>query len=164
MIEEIKMRQDNITTLITRHCKHSGVVQTTIPSLFLIRSDKVNVTAYRVFNPSFCFVTQGLKEIFLAEERLEYGPSHYLITSMKLPVIGQVIKASPDEPYLSLKLNLSQNEVLYPILPPYIRKRSFIGSFKGNMAHPLLKSPWKEATPIASGRRLTKSLNNMINH
>ncbi|CAM4497856.1 AraC-like DNA-binding protein [Paenibacillus endophyticus] len=112
MIEEKKIRQDNITTLINRHCHQSGVLQTTIPSLYLIRSDRVNVPAYRVFNPSFCFVTQGLKEIFLAEERLEYGPSNYLITSMDLPVIGQVIKASPDEPYLSLKLDLSQNEVL----------------------------------------------------
>jgi AraC-like DNA-binding protein len=112
MIEEIKIRQDNITALINRHCHQSGVLQTTIPSLYLIRSDMVNVPAYRVFNPSFCFVTQGLKEIFLAEERLEYGPSNYLITSMDLPVIGQVIKASPDEPYLSLKLDLSQNEVL----------------------------------------------------
>src|SRR5690606_257592 len=54
----------------------------------------------------------GLKEIFLAEERLEYGPSNYLITSMNLPVIGQIIKASPDAPYLSLKLNFSENEIL----------------------------------------------------
>lgn len=87
-------------------------MQTTIPSLFLIRSNKVDEPAYRVFNPSFCFVTQGLKEIFLAEDRLEYGPSNYLITSMNLPVIGQVIKASPEVPYLSLKLDLSQNEIL----------------------------------------------------
>ncbi|WP_139999831.1 AraC family transcriptional regulator [Paenibacillus paridis] len=112
MIEEIKTRHDNITTIINRHCLQTGVLQTIIPSLYLIRSDRVNVPAYRVFNPSFCFVTQGLKEIFLAEERLEYGPSNYLITSMDLPVIGQVIKASPDEPYISLKLDLSQNEVL----------------------------------------------------
>jgi AraC-type DNA-binding domain-containing proteins len=112
MVEEIKIRQDNLTSLINRHCKQEGVLQTAIPSLFLIRSDKVKEPAYRVFNPSFCFVTQGLKEIFLAEERLEYGPSNYLITSMNLPVIGQIIKASPDVPYLSLKLELSQNEIL----------------------------------------------------
>jgi len=112
MLEEIRIRQDNLTRLINRHCKQVGVLQTTIPSLFLIRSDKMEEPAYRVFNPSFCFVTQGLKEIYLAEERLEYGSSNYLITSMKLPVIGQVIKASPDVPYLSLKLDFSQNEIL----------------------------------------------------
>ncbi|MFC5470435.1 AraC family transcriptional regulator N-terminal domain-containing protein [Cohnella suwonensis] len=112
MLEEIRIRQDNLTRLISRHCKQAGVLRTMIPSLFLIRSDKVDEPAYRVFNPSFCFVAQGLKEIFLAEERYEYGPSNYLITSMNLPVIGQVIKASPDVPYLSLKLDFSQNEIL----------------------------------------------------
>lgn len=112
MIEELTIRQDNLTELINRHCTQSGVLQTKIPSLYLIRSDKVAEPAYRVFNPSFCFVTQGLKEIFLAEERLEYGPSNYLITSMDLPVIGQIIKASIEVPYLSLKLDFSQNEIL----------------------------------------------------
>lgn len=112
MVEEIMTQQDNLTGLIKRHCKQSGVWQTTIPSLFLIRSDKVDEPAYKVFNPSFCFVTHGLKEVYLAEERLEYGPSNYLITSMNLPVIGQVVKASPDAPYLSLKLDFSQNEIL----------------------------------------------------
>lgn len=112
MSEEIRILQDNLIRLIYRHCSHTGVLQTSIPSLFLIRSDKVNERAYRVYNPSFCFVTQGLKEIYLAGERLEYGPSNYLITSMNLPVCGQVIKASHDAPYLSLKLDFSQNEIL----------------------------------------------------
>jgi len=112
MFEETKSCQEMLTSLISRHCKQSGVMKTEIPSLFLIRSDKADERAYRVFSPSFCFVTQGLKEILLADERLEYGPSNYLITSMNLPVIGQVIKASPDVPYLSLKLELTQNEIL----------------------------------------------------
>lgn len=112
MVKEIEIRQEIITRLINRHCKQAGVLETLIPSLFLIRSDQTEEPAYRVFNPSFCFVTQGLKEIYLAEERLEYGPSNYLITSMDLPVIGQVIKATPEAPYLSLKLEINQNEIL----------------------------------------------------
>ncbi|WP_141501610.1 AraC family transcriptional regulator [Paenibacillus luteus] len=112
MLEEIMTQQDNLTRLIKRHCKQSGVWQTTIPSLFLIRTDKIDEPAYKVFNPSFCFVAHGLKELYLAEERLIYGPSNYLITSMNLPVIGQVIKATPDAPYLSLKFEFSQNEIL----------------------------------------------------
>jgi AraC-like DNA-binding protein len=112
MIEEIRRRQENLTRLINRHCKQAGVLQTSIPSLFLIRLDQLDEPAHIVFNPSFCFVSQGLKEIFLAGERLEYGPSNYLITSVNLPVIGQVIKASPETPYLSLKLDFNENEIL----------------------------------------------------
>ena len=111
-MEEIRNREENLTRLINRHIKQAGVLQTALPSLFLIRLDKLDEPAHRVFNPSFCYVAQGLKEIFLAEERLEYGPSNYLITSVNLPVIGQVIKASPEVPYLSLKLEFSRNEIL----------------------------------------------------
>ncbi|PWW02842.1 AraC-like DNA-binding protein [Paenibacillus cellulosilyticus] len=111
MLQELKTRQDKVTKLINRHCKQSGVLQTAIPSLFLIRSDKVDEPSHKVFNPSFCFVSQGLKEILLADERLVYGPSDYLITSINLPVIGTIINASSDVPYLSLKLELSQKEI-----------------------------------------------------
>ncbi|MEF3354165.1 AraC family transcriptional regulator [Paenibacillus sp. GYB006] len=124
MVEEIEIRQKNITKLINRYCKQPGVSKTMIPSLYLIRSDKMLEPAYRVFNPSFCFVTQGLKEIYLAEERLEYGPSNYLITSMDLPVIGQVIKASPEVPYLSLKLEINQNEILEVLKDAKIRSKT----------------------------------------
>ncbi|MGW9528370.1 AraC family transcriptional regulator N-terminal domain-containing protein [Paenibacillus terrae] len=35
-----------------------------------------------------------------------------MIASMNLPVVGQVIKASPDDPYLSFKLEFTQNQIL----------------------------------------------------
>lgn len=111
MFDEIRRRHVSLTSLINRHCKEAGVMTTTIPSLYLIRLNKVSEPVHRVYNPSFCFVTQGLKVLHLAEERLEYGPSNYLITSVNLPVIGQVVEASPESSYLSLKLELNENEI-----------------------------------------------------
>ncbi|PPQ53077.1 AraC family transcriptional regulator [Paenibacillus peoriae] len=81
-------------------------------SLFFYQHSSITEPAYRVYKPSFCVVVQGLKEILLAQERFEYGPSNYLIASMNLPVIGQIIKASADSPYLSLKLEFTQNQIL----------------------------------------------------
>jgi AraC-like DNA-binding protein len=48
----------------------------------------------------------------LAQERFEYGPADYLISSMNLPVIGRVIKASSDAPYVSFKLEFTQSQIL----------------------------------------------------
>lgn len=48
----------------------------------------------------------------MAKERFEYGPANYLISSMNLPVIGQIIKASPNAPYLSFKLEFTQSQIL----------------------------------------------------
>jgi AraC-like DNA-binding protein len=112
MSEEIRKRQHELAELIGRHTGRNGVHDTAIPSLFFIRHSHVTERVFRVYKPSLCFIAQGGKEIFLAQERYEYGPADYLISSMNLPVNGQVVKASSDNPYLSFKLEFTQNQVL----------------------------------------------------
>ncbi|NOU86325.1 helix-turn-helix domain-containing protein [Paenibacillus sp. LMG 31460] len=112
MSEEILKQQYELAKLIERHSGQDGVCLTAIPSLFFIRYSNVTEPVYRVYKPSLCFIAQGLKEILLAQERFEYGPADYLISSMNLPVIGQVIKASFDAPYLSFKLEFTQSQIL----------------------------------------------------
>jgi AraC-like DNA-binding protein len=112
MSENLIQQQQKLTGLIERHSLQNSAKETTIPSLFFYQHSSITEPAYRVYKPSFCVVVQGLKEILLAQERFEYGPSNYLIASMNLPVIGQIIKASADSPYLSLKLEFTQNQIL----------------------------------------------------
>ncbi|MFC5652703.1 AraC family transcriptional regulator N-terminal domain-containing protein [Paenibacillus solisilvae] len=112
MAEELKKQQLELANLIERHTDHDGVIETAVPSLFFIRYSNLTEPGYRVYKPSYCFIAQGLKEVWLAQERFEYGPADYLISSMNLPVIGQVIRASNDVPYLSLKLEFTQNQIL----------------------------------------------------
>ncbi len=112
MSKELQKRTEELAELIRRHTKQKGINATSIPSLSLIHRIRLTEPAYRVYNLSFCFIVHGRKEIFLADERFEYGPANYLISSMRLPIIGQVVKASPEAPYLSLKLEFTHNEVL----------------------------------------------------
>jgi AraC-like DNA-binding protein len=44
--------------------------------------------------------------VLLGEDRYRYDPADYLITTIALPVAGQVIEASAANPYLSLRLEL----------------------------------------------------------
>ncbi|OMF81182.1 AraC family transcriptional regulator [Paenibacillus peoriae] len=112
MSENFIQQQQELTGLIERHSLQNSTKETAVPSLFFYQHSSITEPAYRVYKPSFCVVVQGLKEILLAQERFEYGPSNYLIASMNLPVIGQIIKASADSPYLSLKLEFTQNQIL----------------------------------------------------
>jgi AraC-like DNA-binding protein len=112
MSEEILNYQNELAKLIERHSQQDGINETAIPALFFIRHSNVTEPVYRVYKPSLCFIAQGLKEVLLAQERFEYGPADYLISSMNLPVIGQVIKASSDAPYLSFKLEFTQSQIL----------------------------------------------------
>jgi AraC-like DNA-binding protein len=51
-------------------------------------------------------IAQGCKEVFLGNERYQYDPAHYLLYTAELPIVSQVIEASPERPYLSLRLML----------------------------------------------------------
>ncbi|AHM66206.1 AraC family transcriptional regulator [Paenibacillus polymyxa] len=112
MSANILEQQKELTSLIERHSLRNRPRETAIPSLFFYQHSSKTEPVYRVYKPSFCFVVQGLKEILLAQENFKYGPSDYLIASMNLPVIGQIIKASPGSPYLSLKLEFTHNQIL----------------------------------------------------
>lgn len=113
MMSEITYKQQlELASLIERFSKQDGVHPTSIPSLFLIRESIITEPISRVNEPSFCMILQGEKEVLLGEERFLYGPGHYIVASVDLPVTGQVIKASPESPYLALKLEFTSTEVL----------------------------------------------------
>ena len=112
MSEQIYKKQVELAKLIERHTGRDGVHATAIPSLFFIRQSNMTGPNYGVHNPSLCIVVQGEKEVLLARERFRYGPSDYLVASVDLPVIGQVMEASSDVPYLALKLEFSPNQIL----------------------------------------------------
>ncbi|WP_299094277.1 AraC family transcriptional regulator [uncultured Metabacillus sp.] len=104
--------QNELAKLIERYSGQDGVHKTAVPSLFFIRESIVTEPLYGVYKPSFCMVIQGEKEILLSKERFTYGPADYLVASVNLPVTGQVINASPDVPYLALKLEFTPNQIL----------------------------------------------------
>lgn len=60
-----------------------------------------------VTEPSFCVIAQGCKEILQGGQRYRYDPYHYLLATLDLPRVSHVLEASPRQPYLSLRLDLS---------------------------------------------------------
>jgi AraC-like DNA-binding protein len=55
---------------------------------------------------AFCVIAQGSKEVLLGDTRYRYDPAHYLLATAELPVVSQIIAASQERPYLSLRLEL----------------------------------------------------------
>ena len=112
MSERISKQQHELTNIIERYTGRNGVHPTTFPSLFFIKESSVTEPLYRVYKPSFCIIVQGEKEVTLGNEKFIYGPRDYLVASVGLPVSGQVMKASSDVPYLSLKLEFTPSQIL----------------------------------------------------
>ncbi|WP_409290441.1 AraC family transcriptional regulator N-terminal domain-containing protein [Peribacillus sp. SCS-37] len=105
-------KQDVLGKAIELFTGQDGVHPTSIPSLFLIRESIITEPISRVNEPSFCIIVQGEKEVWLGKEYFRYGPGNYIVASVDLPVTGQIINASPDFPYLALKLEFSSNEII----------------------------------------------------
>jgi AraC-like DNA-binding protein len=61
---------------------------------------------FSVSVPAFCVIAQGCKEVNLGTRRYQYDPANYLIATAELPITSQVIEASPERPYLSLRIDL----------------------------------------------------------
>lgn len=74
--------------------------------LWLFRSTKPTVPLHTVYQPSLCVVAQGSKLVLLGDQRYVYDPAHCLLASVDLPVVAQVLDASPEKPYLGLRLDL----------------------------------------------------------
>ena len=77
-----------------------------VAGLTLARASAPTPPFYGVPRSCFCVVAQGAKELRLGEDVLRYDPFHYLLVSTGLPVVGSVVEASAQAPYLGLRLEL----------------------------------------------------------
>ena len=79
---------------------------TAIPGFAIYRRDHPTGPIFGLYEPSLTLLVQGRKRVMLGQEAFACGPSRYLLTSVNVPVIGQVVEASPERPYLCLFLKL----------------------------------------------------------
>ncbi len=76
-----------------------------VESLQFFRYSNPTQPKHGLYSPSMCVVAQGAKEVTLGEERLRYDTANYLLISLDVPVVSQVVDATPTKPYLGLKLD-----------------------------------------------------------
>ncbi len=98
-------RRDELVDQIARFIPQDAAIKP-IEDLYLFRASTPGEPIHSVYKPSLCVVAQGSKEFFLHDERYVYDPDNYLLVTAELPLVGQVLDASNEEPYLSLLLNL----------------------------------------------------------
>ena len=101
------MRQiDELAALAGRLADTDGIHETAIPRLALIRSSRPTEPLHALHEPALCIILQGRKQVMLGDRVYRYDRSQYLVVSVDLPVVGQVLEASPEHPYLCIRLDL----------------------------------------------------------
>ena len=102
--------QKELADRIARALPRDGTIEPQ-PGLHFRRHSGPTEPVHVFAEPAFCVIAQGSKEIQLGEDTFHYDPAHYLITTVELPLIGQVIEASPRRPYLGFRLVLDPSTV-----------------------------------------------------
>jgi AraC-like DNA-binding protein len=77
-----------------------------LEGLSLHRESSTRELVHSVSVPAFAVIAQGSKEVFVGDDRYQYDPMHYLLVTSELPIVTCVLKASQEQPYLSLALRL----------------------------------------------------------
>jgi len=117
---------------------------TAIPGLSLFRRTEPTEPITGMYEPSICLVAQGAKCVSLGEDTYLYDPQHYLITSVHLPTVVQVMEASPEKPYLGLRLTFDLREVSQLMadsqLPPPRSQQSSRGMATGEVTLSLVNA------------------------
>jgi AraC-like DNA-binding protein len=97
--------RDELVERISNAQRDDGVTEL-LPGLHLGRVSVPLQKLHSVVEPSFCVIAQGSKEVLLGDERYQYDPFHYLLATLELPRVSQVLEASKERPYLSFRLEL----------------------------------------------------------
>ena len=109
--EKMTSASETLATRIARWTGNENQVDTKIPGLRFSRwTTPTEPTSYTL-ESSICLIAQGRKRVLLGEDSYVYDATRFLITSVDLPVVANIIEASREKPYLGLILELDLKEI-----------------------------------------------------
>ncbi len=102
----LEAQRAELADRIARIAPREGLHLCSISGVGLLRFESPSRPTPSVYEPSLCIVVQGRKIARLADATYTYDPLNYLVVSMTLPMVGQIIEATPEKPYLCLRINV----------------------------------------------------------
>jgi AraC-like DNA-binding protein len=109
--DRVEIAQAELAERIARWTGENNQLTTAIPSLTLYCWETPTEPTSYLHPSSICLIAQGCKRVMLGEDTYVYDANRFLITSVGLPVVAQIIEASREKPYLGLRLELDQRMI-----------------------------------------------------
>ena len=97
--------------LVREFAPADGVHATPIAGLQLLRLAQPGAPLRALYEPGLVLVVQGRKVATLGTQRLVYDPLHCLVVGVTMLPVAQVIEASPERPYLCMRLQVDAREI-----------------------------------------------------
>ena len=138
----MEVELEALAASIARWTEKGDHIETAIPGLALYRREEPTPPTSGLYEPSICWAVQGAKRVVLGDDTYVYDAHHFLITSVDLPTVWQIIDASREKPCLGLMLKLNLREISQLMvdshLPPPRAQQSSRGMATGEVTLPLL--------------------------
>src|SRR5690242_15003353 len=110
--DDIVDNQNHLVSLLNELVITDGIHKTMIPALDLVRVSNVSMPLHAIYEPSLLLIAQGSKLVILGNESYRYDSASYLVTSVNLPISGQITQATPQQPFLSVKIRFDMTQIL----------------------------------------------------
>lgn len=122
---------------VGRFAKSDGGHQTGIRTVALFRRSVPGPQFHGVYGPALCVIAQGAKRVMVGDDIFNCDHAHCLITSVDLPVISQVLRASPDDPYLGIALEIDPLRIRDLMAEPGLPKPGSLPVGRGMAVSPM---------------------------
>ncbi|MBI6530538.1 AraC family transcriptional regulator [Proteus vulgaris] len=109
--ENMALLTQKLAMQIAKWTHNTHYLDTQIPGLALTHWTFPTPITSHTHKSGICLIAQGEKRVILGEESFIYDANHFLISSIELPVMANIMKASEDKPFLGLVMELDLQEI-----------------------------------------------------
>jgi AraC-like DNA-binding protein len=102
----------SLARAIRRFAQTDGDHTTAIPGLTLHRRSTPTEPLHCIYRLGLGVVAQGGKQVMLGDESINYNPGQSMVTTIDLPVVSHVSRASVRDPFLGMMLTLDARTLL----------------------------------------------------
>lgn len=95
-----------IRNYAAHHANSEGLATTLVPGLRMMCVETPPGDLHSVYRPLVCLVLQGAKRMTVGREQRVFSAGQSVIVSADMPVVGRIVQASPDEPYIAVAVEL----------------------------------------------------------
>ncbi|WP_219953267.1 AraC family transcriptional regulator [Dickeya zeae] len=111
MMTQARSNISELASMIGNIAQIDGDYDTLIPALKFRRSSSITDPTPCIYGLGLVLIVQGSKRITLGDEIIDYGAGQSLITTVDLPVVAYVTRASSAEPFLGMWLELDAHVI-----------------------------------------------------
>ena len=98
--------KEAVRTYADRHADAEGLAATSVPGLRMMRVYEPSGAIRSMYRPLVCLILQGAKEMTAGREKRLFEAGQSVIVGVDLPVIGRIVRASRNAPYLAVAVEL----------------------------------------------------------